>query len=417
MQLVPLSKSTFSNFELCAFAAHMFKNLGVDSESSEAAQIGTDVHTLIEELYRGNLLESAIDIFAPTDEVADLVKRAMTWPKPMDEDNNPAQFFVEQYVMIDRRGQITEYKTDGILHGYTDVLWRYSPSRGRVVDWKSGRWEKINKEESHLYALLCKAFFPGITEVDFELRFVRSGNTLKTLYRWNDDNTCHITYPDGRDEILWGEQDPILEFWLARIRRIEATPPIPTPGSHCTRWYGKPCQFLNKECPLNDISPKDNLIIPEAFRGPNYSQALASIIKDEEITPELAANGLYAVQRLEEYLKYAKERIMDWSKENTKTIKIGTSLYGWRNRVVYDVDKEFTIQTLIENEVPFNEWPINISKSSINKLSKRKYREVREILDTFAIYAADTKSQFKELKPSDDEHTNVDASSLIDIRS
>lgn len=375
----------------------MFKNMGIESETSEAAQTGVDCHQLIADVLLGKVPEDAIDIFAQNEDVAYLTKEALNnFPRPTDESGAIANYFVEQKIMADKNGNITDIKSEAIVHGFMDLTWRINATKAKTRDWKSGAWEKINKPESHLYAVLTRAIFPGITEVEFELCFLKSGHILTTTYEWRD-NYCHITYPDGTDEDIYSDYDPVLEYWNVRIKQIEDTPCIPVPGNHCTRWYGKPCQFLNKGCPLNEIDPKHNAGLPVGFKGPEYSKALASIIKDEPITNELASNGLYAIMRMEEYLKHAKNRIMDWSKDNG-SIRIGNNVYGWTNRVVYDVDSQFAISTLIEHEVPFEDWPVNISRTSISKLPKRKYKEVREILETFAVYASSKMPQFKELK-------------------
>lgn len=397
MFLKPLSKSTYQNFLLCPWAAHAFKNLGIESETSDAAQLGVDAHALIAEVLLNNVAEASIDIFAKSEEVAELTKSALDFPRPTDSDGNPAQYFVEQKIMADKHGKITDLRSEAIIHGFEDLLWRFDADAAFVRDWKSGLWEKINKPESHLYAVLCRAFFPGVTKVSFELCFLRSGNMYTTVYEWRDGGkTCEIEYPDGTGEVLYSDYDPILEYWNVRIKQIEDTPCVPVPGNHCTRWYGKPCQFLNRGCPLNEIDPREQSDLPVSFKGPEYTKALASIIKDEQITVETASNGLYAIHRMEEYLKYAKQRIMDWSKDNGP-ITIGTSKYGWTNRVAHEVDRVFAIETLMENGVPIEDWPINISKSSISKLPKRKYREVRELLDTFAVYPSSAVPQFKEL--------------------
>lgn len=399
MYLVPLSKSTYQNFLLCPWAAHAFKNLGIESETSEAAQIGVDTHALIAEVLLGNVSEAAIDIFAGSEDIATYTHNALTYfPRPTLDDGSPAQYFVEQKIMVDRNGRITEYRSEALLIGFLDLLWRVDTDRAYVRDWKTGNWEKTSKPESHMYAVLGRAFFPGVKRLTFELCFVKSGNSYKTEYHWSDDDrTCSVTYHDGNEDVVFSDYDPILEYWNVRIKQIEDTPCTPVPGDHCTRWYGKPCQFLGKGCPLNDIDPREQSDLPVSFKSPEYTKALASIIKDEPITAQIASNGLYAMIRMEEYLKHAKQRIMDWSRDNGQ-IKIGPSVYGWTNRTVYDVDSVFVINALIENEVPFEDWPVNISKSSIAKLPKNKYREVRDLLETFGVYPSSSVPQFKALK-------------------
>jgi hypothetical protein len=393
VRLKPLSKSTYKNFLLCPWVAHQFKNLGIVSEGSDAATAGIETHSVVADVLLGKYTQNQIDIFAPSEEVALLAKTILTLFPPPD-----AKMIIEARMLVDAFGEATDIRSQAILHGFMDLAWRESVEKVRVRDWKTGKWEKADIDESNLYALLGRAMFPGSSEVDFELCYPKSGNIIKTSYKWVDDNkTCIITSPDGDENELYSDYDPILEYWHTRIKQIEDTPCVPTPGSHCTRWYGRPCQFLGKGCPLNDVDPRETANLPAEFQSPEYGKALASIIRGDVISPTVASTGLYAIQRMKEFLRQAEGRIQDWSKDNG-SIKIGDSSYGWKNRVVYDVDSEFVINTLINSDIPMSDWPISITKTSISKMPKKKYKTTRELLESFAVYPKESKPQFGLLK-------------------
>jgi hypothetical protein len=313
------------------------------------------------------------------------------------------QIFVEQYVMVDSQGRATDLKSEAITHGYLDLMWRETAQTARFRDWKSGRWEYWNEFESHAYALATRAFFPGVTRVVAELCFLRTGHIIRTEYEWQDDNTmCLVTKNDGSQEQLWSETDPILDYIIVRIDNVLTTKLHAKPGPHCSNWYGRPCQFFGKECPLNhkDLIQRN---LPEMVETPEFAKALADVIKGCDLTPSLASNGLYAIQQMEHFLEEAKERIKEYSK-NHGPILIGDSKYGWQKTIKHDVDIPYVINVLLDNEVPIDEWSrlVSISKTSISKLPKRQFGEVRELLEAFAITPSEGKPRFAEIKNKKD---------------
>lgn len=395
MLLQPLSKSTYTNFLRCPWKAHAHKNLGIPSISGPAAIFGVKTHELIAAVLLGQVKFDEIDIYAESDEMAEMTRFAVSYLTAFVGPD----LFVEQYALVGPNGKLIDMESMAMSHGYLDALFRESAARARFWDWKTGRFEAWNEMESHLYALAARAFFPGITEVVAELVFLRSGNVLQTTYQWEDDNTiCLVTKPDGSQHQLWSETDPILEYVLVRIDEILATKPEPRPGSHCRNWYGQPCQFFNKECPLFS-RPDMERNLPEIVVNPSYAQALASVLRGEEIDESLASKGLFAVEQMEEFLAHAKDRIKDWSRKNGP-ITVGKTKYGWSRTVESEVDLPFVINTLMEFDVPLEDWGkiLSVSKTSIKHLPKREYPEVRSLLDSFAITPKPGKPKFGEIK-------------------
>jgi hypothetical protein len=399
MRLDPLSKSTYSTWETCHWKAHAHKNLGIESISGPAAVLGQDTHQVIQSVLKKEVDFSEIDKVSGSEEIADLARKAFSFPPPTQEGGGEPQLIVEQHGMVNSCGEFVLTEKEAMIHGYMDVFWKESETIARFRDWKSGFYQRFNPFESHLYAIMTKAFFPGVTRVIAELCFLRSGDTIRTQYDWQDnDSFCIITHNTGREEILWAENNPILEYFLVRIKRIHAADPIPMPGNHCTRWYGNPCQFLGQGCPLTDNKLITN--VTNKLDDPKkYAKALRNILQGKELNATTAGDGLYAVQQIKQMISAAESNIEKWSLENG-TIKIGDSSYGWKEKEVNKVDVPFVIETLIEHEVPIEDWAkiINISKTSIGKLPKRQYQEVREILDVFAISTVKGRKHFTELK-------------------
>lgn len=399
MILSPLSKSTWSTFEKCPWKAHAHKNLGMPSEAGPAAEMGVVVHDIIAKVLKGEVSLSSVDIISPSDEATDLVKRYTLF-----DDFKDNQLFVEERAMVDEFGKKTELECQAIIHGFLDVFWRESAEVARFKDWKTGRWEQWNPFESHVYALATRASFPGVTKVKAELCFLRSGNSIVTEYEWQENDRLCLVTQNGKTSQLWSEKDPILEYVLVRIDQILVTDPEPRPGSHCSNWYGKPCQFFGKECPL---TPKEDLMrqtMPVLSTGSRYAKALGVLLKGDKVTPMVASDGLYAVQQMKQIVSQAEDRIKEWSRDNGP-IAVGKSYYGWKSILEYKVDIPFVIQTLMDHNVPFEDWGrvVNVSKTSIGRLPKREYGEVRSLLETFAVEPAKGKERFVELKSKEGE--------------
>lgn len=394
MILTPLSKSTWQTFEKCPWKAHAHKNLGLESVAGPAAEMGVEVHDIIARVLKRELDFQDIDKVASSDEVSSLAKNYLLF-----DDFGDSNLFIEERVMVDEHGNRTEMECQAMIHGFLDVFWRETAEYARFKDWKSGRWESYNPFESNVYALATRASFPGVTKVRAELCFLRSGNSIVTEYDWQEDNKLCLVTQNGKTSQLWSDTDPILEYIAVRVDQILVTSPEPRPGSHCSNWYGKPCQFFGKECPL---TPKDQHIdenVPIMANGARYASTLGKLLRGSQITSEVASDGLYAIQQFKQIIGVVEDRLKGWARENGP-IEVGGSKYGWKTTTEYKVDVPFVIQTLLDHDVPVEEWErlVNISKTSINRLPKRQYEEVRSLIDTFGLEAVRGKDRFVELK-------------------
>lgn len=310
---------------------------------------------------------------------------------------NPT-LFVEERVMIDSFGNLTDLEVNAIIHGFLDVLWRQSAKVGRFRDWKSGYWEAYNEFESRCYALLTRAFFPGVTTVIAELCYLRTGHVIRTEYEWQDNNQICIVTQDGVSQQLWSETDPILEYMLVRLDQILMTEAKPRPGGHCSNWYGKPCQFFMKECPLTPKDAQMDYALPIIADSIDYANSLADVCRGKDLTSKLASDGYYAIQQMKQFLANAEERIEEFATKHGP-IMVGNTPYGWKKSQEYEVDKKYVIEALIRDDVPIEDWDkiINISKTSLSKLSKKKYGDLRDELEAFAVKTLEGKTKFGKI--------------------
>jgi hypothetical protein len=201
---------------------------------------------------------------------------------------------------------------------------------------------------------------------------------------------------------LWSEIDPILEYILVKNDTVLTTELHANPGRHCTHWYGKPCQFFGKECPLNDNKLISN-DLPAILDNNKYSKALQDFDNGLPLTTETAGDCYYAIQQMQHFLSQAEKKIEHWS-ENHGPIKVGKSSFGWKNTYKYEVDKTYALETILDQEFPMDILPkiVSISKSSIAKLSKKKYGDLRELLETFAIAPVKGDPKFADLKEKEE---------------
>jgi hypothetical protein len=393
MILTPLSKSTYGTFEKCAWKAHAHKNLKLESKPGPAAIIGSETHSLIEAILKGEMTFSDVSEVASSPEIVSWIQRALAYPWPEN-----SELFIERHGMIGSDGQLVDSEDKAILHGYMDVFWRQYEDTARFRDWKTGTWAVWNEFESHLYALGTKCHFPGVTKVIAELCYLRTGQVIRTCYEWKDNDTyCIIIKDDGSKDILWGEQNPILEYFLVRIKQIESTEPIPTPGKHCMNWYGTPCQFLGKECPLTD-SQMVTTISKELEDPRRFTKAIKDVLSGKPLNHQKASDAYYAIQQMQGLMLSAEKTVQEWSKENGP-ILVGDSMYGWKKGIRYQVDVPYVLEKLLDANIPIEDLAkaLNVSKTSISRLGK-EYKDIKNTLLREAVNVVDGDDKFCEVK-------------------
>lgn len=398
MHLSPLSKSTWATFELCPWKAHAHKNLGLESVAGPAAEAGKEAHTLIENVLRGHMTPEEAIAKASDPEIGDWIQAGLDHVADIRREYGDINLLVEEYTCADKNGKRVETPAEAMIHGYKDLLINLHEQKTTlIVDWKSGRWEKDNELERHEYALLGRAAYPKNDTVIFRLVFLRTGHILETRYEWSDKGkTCTITHDDKAPKTVSGKIDPILEYFHVRIQRIKRTAPKPKPGKHCEKWYGKPCQFLGCECPLSadlptvldELSPQESAIVANSFR---------SVLKAEqtELTKEAVSLATYATWAIKKHVKTVETSIQEWARQHGP-FEIGDTAYGWFQKDEYTVDVPFALSALFEALLPMEEIAkvVNVSKTSLGKLSKRQYPALRQTIEDWAITSQKGKMKF-----------------------
>jgi hypothetical protein len=336
--------------------------------------MGQEFHHLTEEVLakRLTLDEAIAEVSAP--EIGYWLETTFDAALPFDADG---ELLLEEYVMIDSKGRrlTADQSSKAVSHGYLDVMTLLTPDTLLIVDWKSGRWEQDDIFERHSYAgLLGHAAFPQARVIRFQLRFVRSGHVLESVYTWEDERTVHIVDPRGKEFRMRDPKGPFLA-WLGAVRnKIRLTKAEPRPGAHCTKWYGKPCIFHGAECPLSANLPA---AMDDFVMQADPIAALMSIKNNVDIIPASAGLAYQAITQMEAVLDRIKDSIKDWSK-TYGSFQVGDTPYGWGTKEKGIVDKKFVIEQLFESGLSYADIAkvINISRSSLKKLPAGDLRDV-----------------------------------------
>jgi len=406
MLLKPLSKSTKSNFDICPRRAWEFKCNGAEPIFSQPAANGQEVHGLWGRALLGEDA-STVATSASNHEVSDLFYRALL----ATPTRKSVTSTFEQYITADRSGVLCALD-DAWVHGYLDRIdhdvWE---NTAYVDDLKTGKFEKDDRDERHIYAgILTKALYPDIERVVFTRIFARSGNCPAWIYAWERGRLV-VTGPLGDIEVFASHADnPLVPLYLEVIlQQIDQTEPNPRPGRHCISMYGQACQFLGAECPGGLDLPQ--ILKPTLPTQRNLGTAFLEIGRTAKtditsVRPEVAADALAAVLQLKAATKNVEEKIKTWANENGDIVVDGDT-YGWRETTKAEVDKSKVLDTLLGLGFAPSQIAdiINISFTSLSRLSKRRYGDVRDLLLTSAVTEQPGSPSFGKIKEDqNDQH-------------
>lgn len=374
MKLDPLSKSSYKRFLTCPWLAHAIKNLGFEDAYGAAAAWGVAFHELIAEVLAGRLTLEQAMAKAQDEEMATMLDRTLILIPQVGPDAK-----VEEHVLVDKNGKRTNKEDKAVAHGYLDLMDPQDDDLVDITDWKTGRWVKDDPFERHMYGgLLAHAVYPKARIIRFRLRYTRTDEVLESVYTWEDKNNLHILAPDGKESRMHDAKGP-MNAWIAAIRnQIRQTKAEPRPGEWCTKHYGRPCVFNGTLCPLSQNADK----ALEAFvLQKDPIQALMAA-RNGVITKSTAGLVFQAIGQMETVLGNIKKAVEEWSKENGD-FKVGESVYGWQSKRKHKVDATFALETLFEAGLSYEEISraVNISRTSLHRLSKRDYPDLREALE------------------------------------
>lgn len=370
--LFPLSKSTYGTWLICPRHVYNVKILKLSPGDRDTARVGRDVHD-----WRAKILSGATDyessLTAISDpEVTDLLAQAIA---------------KSVYTEIQDQKLEQHYQND-MVHGYIDRSGWINDKTLFVEDLKTGRWEKFDDiMERDIYSVLAwdNDAKPDTEAVLFVRYYCRSGNHHEFIY--SKENI-----EEARERIAAGVED------------VRASEPTPKPGAHCVRWFGgDPCAFHGTEhCPLAaDVPALVDAAMPIEMQA--IGQAFMSIyrgLRQEDIDPSIASLALQGVHQIEAAANIVESALKEWSDENGP-IDVGDDRYGWQSVSDYEVDKIFALEAMLSSKMPIDEIArvINLSKTAIERISKRKYPNIRQsILDLAVTRNESSKRRFSRIK-------------------
>jgi hypothetical protein len=410
MECNRLSKSTLQSTRMCVWKTDQHKNRGIKSISSPAGQLGNDSGKWWENVDSGKYdFEVAEQVILETfpekgAEIVELVQNALNNDpfhlKATDEERKTAAY--QQWLAIDDHGKATK-KRDEILGGYVDRIHRWANGVVNVTDFKSGWMEIDFPEERYYYVLLAMSKYPDAKQIEFAYLYGRTGKYELWLYDIKSKNEIIETHPDGKHTTHRFKENPFLFYARHALDKIRALEVIPNPGPHCESWFGAPCQFFGKECPLT----QENL--PAAIEGAvdlvegQKGETLAMLqgIIDGTVTDKALIEKAYAGhQQLAAWLKKLEKAIKGWSEKNGP-IRIGESDYGWFTVPERVTDKVAALDEMLRSDMTIEEIAkvVSIAPTSIDKnISKRQHPMIREYLLKSVIDTVDSKPKFGPIK-------------------
>lgn len=367
--VVPVSKSSLAMGRKCLAHLYNKKVLKIPDGDSLAASIGRDVHD-----WRAKILPGATDLESALAEISD----------PETTDLLCCAIAKSVYPYEPDQKLEIHYQNDR-FHGYIDRCGRVN---GRLFaeDLKTGRWEDDDEQERDLYSVL--AWDAQATQEDKEMVFVRffcrSGNHHEFIYSAEG-------IENARERIL-----------LA-VSELEAAEPIPNPGAHCLNWYGRPCGYHGTDhCPLAaDVPALVDAALPVEMQ--EIGQAFMSIYRglaQGDILPSTASLALQGVHQIEAAAKIVEGALKEWS-DNNGPIDVGEDKFGWFGVADYEVNKAFALQAMLASEMPIEEIAktVNLSKTAVERISKRKYPDLRQSILDLAVSKSDgAKRRFGRIK-------------------
>ena len=418
----PVTKSLVADAKACPYHAAQKKIHGVMGVETPAGRRGKKVQDHRCDLLTGKKdLDGVIGSIAhgeDYDEVTELLLSAVNnWPCTLST-HEKFTLEVEKFFSIDAKGKpLTIKKTDprerareskkkgAILHGNMDVIWQRDNGVWRVEDLKTGRYDThYDPFERLAYMLGAKALHPDCNVFEFALFFCRTGAYPIWQYQYHDGNRGLLEiHPNGHKTEHHFAYNPLMVYLEYEISKLEKMEEIPNPGPHCESWYGEPCQFLGNGCPAGKCIPEVVNAVVAVDQGTEEAPTivlLRAIADGDEatlktLTHDLAASSYAGAMQLEAFAKRLRKNIESWSFKNG-ALKIGDSRYGWFTTDQNEVDGVFVLGEMIRSKMPLAEIvkAVNISKTSLQNLSKRHYGELRELLLSMAVTVKASKPKF-----------------------
>lgn len=368
-KLIPLSKSTYGVWQKCHWKAYAHKVLKLKSKDSKFSANGREVHDLAAQVQSGSTDINAALASASNREVEELTAKSIANSLYQGVENE----------------QHERHLRNNYVHGFVDRCGRWN-GKLFVEDLKTGRFESDDLIERDIYSVLFweAEATPSDNELLFVRYFCRSGN--------------HDEYHYSRSDIEDARQR-IIEI----VEEVKNSEPEPMPGAHCLNWYGRPCEFLSTECPLaRDVPDLVESAVPVGMAavGPAFMSIYQGGMQLSQIDNHTASLALQGVHQLKAASKMVEEALKNWA-ESYGPIEVGGARYGWQDVADYEVDKSFALEAMFRSGMEIDDVAniISLSKTTIEKMSKRKYGEVRDtILSMGVSKTPGAKRKFSKIK-------------------
>lgn len=368
-KLIPFSKSRYNTWSKCHWKAYAEKVLGLKTKKTIYAANGNEVHDLRVQVQSGGTDMASALAAASSPEVSELAAKSIANSLYPD--------------IVGEKHEI-HYHNEW-FHGYVDRIGRVN-GKLFVEDLKTGRFESDDIVERDLYSVLVwdAESTPNDNELLFVRFFCRSGNHDEFRYSRND-------IEEARQKLI---------TIAGEIRDSE---PEPMPGAHCLNWYGRPCEFQGNECPLaRDVPTLVASAVPMGL--PEIGKAFMAVYQGgltiSEIDKQTASMALQGLHQLKAASKIVEDTLKNWADE-CGHIEVGGAKYGWQNVTDYEVNKAFALEAMLRSGMEIDEVAdiINISKTTIEKLSKRKYGDLRNTILSMGVEKTDGgKRKFGKIK-------------------
>ena len=391
MEITPLSKSRYGVWEKCHKRAAFEYIDKIRPAAGPAAGLGKKLHALRRRVLMGTLnLDTAVRHLDKN--AQDILYESIM----MDEYGGyPNQYF-EKDIKIGMDSTLARRGNKAVARAILDRIIPIDKECMVIEDLKTGRWIVDDVFERHLYVLAYIVAY-GPTEV---IEFIRTYPQVKTTERW------HYVREESQDYRIFGysyrcvEDNEILNLWdwfLEKWREVCLSSPEPNPGDNCLNWYGSPCYFLDKNCPISFYAPaemSEHQMIGnaplDALVQVRRSGALATLPED------VIAAAYIAVKSIQSGLSEVENKVKDWCNINKRTFKIGADEYGWSETPGEIWQKGKIIEFLQSQGVDTYGLgkAVNISRSSLSNLPKEHHHFIGSILETFVLEGKRDKKTF-----------------------
>jgi hypothetical protein len=393
MEVRSFSKSGYQLFRKCPYLCDQVRNKKLTRKVGPGAYIGREVHRLWHRINTKQLDPEIAADLASNEEVAGLITQTLKFGV---DDSEFRQYYHELKISL----QGFSCKVTLILD-HVSVHWMST----LVSDLKTGWDETPDIAEMIIYALGANENWPGREYVLFRYLWARTGHITTYIFRWLSPYHVRMLGPNNfqLDLISTDGRDPLRAKVQSYITEMEQSDARATPGPHCEMMWGEPCQLLGNGCPLSpDLAdtfsapmpgPEQELIAANIMRLPEDKRPGVAfiLIKNGYPIKNLPANVIgYAAQGLMQVrggADHVAAAIREWAYPD-RTYSIGEGTYGWRPARVTDV--KHALELLVARGVPTEDLAkvVSISKSSLQKLPKRKYGQLgTQIADACVYYA------------------------------